>query len=305
MVPDHTDSPELDDAIRERGALLGLGYRLLGSLTDAEDAVQETYARWYRLGESERRAIEHPKAWLMKTASRIALDMLGSARSRRERYVGEWLPEPVPQDGLWNSQGNDDRVADPSDRITLDESVSMALLVLLESMTPAERVAFVLHDVFQYSFAEVGDIVGRSPEASRKLASTARRRVADARRSPVEASEHAAVVRSFKAAWETGDIAALIHLLDPEATVVADGGGIVSALARPVRGAERIARGFMALSKLRPGATIDEAVVNGEAGLVLRDGDELLAVISLSVADAGIDRLWAMRNPEKLSAWLP
>lgn len=304
-MPDHTESPDLGEAIQERGALLGLCYRLLGSLADAEDAVQETYARWYRLEESERRAIEHPKSWLMKVASRIALDMLGSARSRRERYVGEWLPEPVPHGGLWTSQGSDDRAADPSDRITLDESVSMALLVLLESMTPAERVAFVLHDVFQYSFAEVGDIVGRSPEASRKLASTARRRVGVARRSPVQAAEHAAVVSSFRAAWETGDVAALIHLLDPDATVVADGGGIVSATVRPIRGAERIARGFMGLSKQRPNATIDEVVVNGEAGLVLKDGDELLAVISLSVTDARVDRLWAMRNPEKLSAWLP
>ena len=291
-----------DAAVSERGALLGLCYRMLGSLTDAEDAVQETYARWLRLSDAERGGIQNPKAWLMKAASRVCLDMLGSARARREQYWGEWLPEPVPNGGLWTSQ-SDDGSADPSDRVSLDESVSMAVLVVLESMTPAERVAFVLHDVFQYSFAEVGEIVGRSPEATRQLASTARRRIRDERRSPVDAAAHAAVVRSFKHAWETGDVEALVGLLDPNAVAIGDGGGIVTAIKRPLVGVDWIVKGFTQLGKDQPEFQLHETIVNGEAGLMLMAGDELLAVVSLAVSEGRIQRIWAMRNPEKLTAW--
>lgn len=288
--------------MRERNALIGLCYRLLGSVADAEDAVQETYARWLRLGEDERRGIHNPKAWLMTTASRVALDVLGSARVRREQYWGEWLPEPVPGAGLWTSQSGDPSTADPSDRVSLDESVSMALLVVLESMTPAERVAFVLHDVFAFSFAEIADIVGRTPDATRKLASTARARVREARRRPVDAAAHAAVVRSFKHAWETGDLDALIAVLDPDAVAIGDGGGIVLATKRPLVGVERIARGFTEI--LRQGAMeLEETIVNGELGLKVMSGDDLLAVVSLATADGRVQRIWAMRNPEKLRAW--
>ena len=287
----------------ERGALLGLCYRLLGSIADAEDATQETYARWLRLSDAERGQIRHPKAWLMTAASRICLDLLGSARARREQYWGEWLPEPVPNGGLWTSQSDDGRGADPADRVSLDESVSMAVLIVLESMTPAERVAFVLHDVFQYSFDEVAEIVGRSPEAARKLASTARKRVRDERRRPVDAAAHAAVVRSFKAAWETGDLDALVHLLDPDAIAIGDGGGIVTAIKRPLVGADRIARGFTELGRDQGALRLEETMVNGELGLRIMSGDELAAIVSLSVADGRVQRIWAMRNPEKLSAW--
>ena len=298
-----TSDAAMTDGLAERGSLLGLCYRMLGSLADAEDAVQETYARWLRLSDAERGAIRHPKSWLMKAASRVCLDMLGSARARREQYWGEWLPEPVPNGGLWTSQSDDGRVDDPSDRVSLDESVSMAVLVVLESMTPAERVAFVLHDVFQYSFAEVGEIVGRSAEASRQLASTARRRIRDERRSPVDAAAHAAVVRSFKRAWETGDVEALVALLDPDAIAIGDGGGIVTATKRPLVGRDWIVKGFTQLGKGLPAFELHETVVNGEAGLTVMSGDELLAVVSLAVSDGRIQRIWAMRNPEKLTAW--
>jgi RNA polymerase sigma-70 factor (ECF subfamily) len=297
------DDEVLSDGLAERGALLGLCYRMLGSLTDAEDAVQETYARWLRLSDAERGGIRHPKSWLMKAASRVCLDMLGSARARREQYWGEWLPEPVPNGGLWTSQSDDGHAGDPSDRVSLDESVSMAVLVVLESMTPAERVAFVLHDVFQYSFAEVGEIVGRSPEATRQLASTARRRIRDERRSPVDAAAHAAVVRSFKHAWETGDVEALVGLLDPNAVAIGDGGGIVTATKRPLVGADWIVKGFTQLGKNQPEFQLHETIVNGEPGLTVMSGDELLAVVSLAVSDGRIQRIWAMRNPEKLTAW--
>ncbi len=188
--------------LSERRHLINLSYRLLGSLADAEDVVQETYARWYALTRDQQEAIASPGAWLTTVASRICLDLLGSARVRRERYVGEWIPEPVPD---WTD--------DPADRVTLDESVSMAFLVVLESMTPAERVAFILHDVFCHSFAEVAEIVGRSPAACRQLASSARRRVLAA--PVVSTARRAEVVRAFRQAWEAKDIEALIGLLDP------------------------------------------------------------------------------------------
>src|SRR2546421_5996467 len=142
-------SGTLSAVMAERRRLINLAYRMLGSLADAEDAVQETYARWYAMSAEQQEAIESPGAWLTTAASRICLDLLGSARARRERYVGEWLPEPLPG-SAGPVAGSSGSAADPADRITLDESVNMAFLVVLESMTPAERVAFILHDVFGY-----------------------------------------------------------------------------------------------------------------------------------------------------------
>ncbi|HEV2934431.1 MAG TPA: sigma-70 family RNA polymerase sigma factor [Streptosporangiaceae bacterium] len=181
--PDAADSgrgrpdPGLSAIMSERRQLINLAYRLLGSLADAEDAVQETYARWYAMSRQQQEAIQSPGGWLTTVASRICLDLLGSARARRERYVGEWIPEPLPNPAEWISGRPGDIPADPADRVTLDESVNMAFLVVLESMTPAERVAFILHDVFGYSFAEVAQIAGRTPAACRQLASSARRRI--------------------------------------------------------------------------------------------------------------------------------
>src|SRR5215467_2018409 len=172
-----SSDPGLRAVMSERRQLVNVAYRLLGSLTEAEDAVQETYARWYAMSPDQQAAIETPGAWLTTVASRICLDLLGSARARRERYVGEWIPEPLPEPSEW--VGDRSGVpADPADRVTLDESVNMAFLVVLESMTPAERVAFILHDVFRYPFAQIADVTGRSPAACRQLATSARRRVA-------------------------------------------------------------------------------------------------------------------------------
>src|SRR6201996_9123227 len=158
----------------ERRRLINLAYRLLGSLAEAEDAVQETYARWYAMSAEQQAAIGSPGAWLTTVPSRICLDLLGSARARRERYVGEWLPEPLPEPA---EPLDLPATADPADRVTLDESVTMAFLIVLDTMTPAERVTFVLHDVFRYPFTEVAEIVGRTPAACRQLASSAPRRV--------------------------------------------------------------------------------------------------------------------------------
>src|SRR5262249_20768386 len=158
-----------------------------------------------------------------------------SARARRERYVGEWIPEPVPAATEWIT-GPPDGTADPADRVTLDESVNMAFLVVLESMTPAERVAFILHDVFRYPFAEVGEIVVRSRAACRQLASSARRRLRDAQAPATPLARQAGIVREFKQAWEAKDIRALISLLDPDATATADGGGLALTFRDPIEG---------------------------------------------------------------------
>jgi len=219
-----------------------------GSLAEAEDAVQETYARWYALSRQQQEAIASPGAWLTKVASRICLDLLGSARARRERYTGEWLPEPLPEP----AELAGGIAADPADRVTLDESVSMAFLVVLESMTPAERVAFILHDVFGYPFAEIAGITGRTPAACRQLASAARRRIRATQPAAAPAARQARIVRDFKQAWEARDIGALIALLDPGATVTADGSGLASAALRPIEGGEQIARYLAGLAAQHP-----------------------------------------------------
>jgi RNA polymerase sigma factor (sigma-70 family) len=303
--PGHGGVPDarLDVIMSERRHLINLTYRLLGSLAEAEDAVQETYARWYAMSPQQQDAIESPGAWLTTVASRICLHVLGSARARRERYVGEWIPEPVPEPAEWIG-GGPGATPDPADRVTLDESVSMAFLVMLESMTPAERVAFILHDVFRYSFAEVAEITGRSPAACRQLGSSARRRI---RAAPAPASPtagQAGVVRAFKAAWEAKDINALIALLDPGATAIADGGGLAVTFMDPIEGGEQIARAWVEIAKHSLGnTTLLERTVNGQPGLVAQQGGVTVTVFAFDVAGDRIKHIWAIRNPDKLRPW--
>ena len=289
--------PGLNAVMSERRQLINLAYRLLGSLADAEDVVQETYARWYARSPQQQEAIESPGAWLTTVASRICLDLLGSARVRRESYVGEWIPEPVPDHTEWHP-------VDPADRVTLDESITMAFLVVLESMTPAERVAFVLHDVFRYPFAEVAEIVGRTPAACRQLASSARRRISASQAEPTPAARRADIVRDFKQAWEAQDIEALIGLLDPGATAIGDGGGLASASPHPIEGAEQVAYLFAELAGRAPAdVTFLERTVNGQPGLVARQNGVTLVVMAFDVAGGRIKNIWAVTNPEKLGPW--
>jgi RNA polymerase sigma factor (sigma-70 family) len=295
--------PGLDAVMSERRSLINLAYRLLGSLAEAEDAVQETYARWYAMPRQEREAIASPGAWLSKVASRLCLNLLSSARARREAYVGEWIPEPLPERTEWTTGRLGGTTMDPADRVTLDESVSMAFLVVLESMTPAERVAFILHDVFRYPFAEVADVVGRTPAACRQLASSGRRRIRAGRAPTTTTARQADIVRDFRRAWEAKDIDALIGLLDPDATVIADGGGLTSAVTRPVEGGEQIARGCVEFARRAPGLEILECTVNGEPGLVAQWGGVAMAVVAFDIADDRIKHIWAVVNPEKLRPW--
>ena len=287
----------------ERRQLINLTYRLLGSLAEAEDAVQETYARWYAMPRQQQDAIESPGAWLTTVASRICLNLLGSARARRETYVGEWIPEPLPGRTEWMT-GLPGGASDPADRVTLDESVNMAFLVVLESMTPAERVAFILHDVFRYSFTEVARIVGRTPAACRQLASSARRRIRGAQAPAIPAARQAGIVRDFKAAWEAKDIGALIGLLDPNATAIADGGGIAITVLRPIEGGEQIARAWIEIANRAPSnMRFVECTVNGQPGMVAQQDGLTVTVFAFGVAGDRIKHIWVVRNPEKLRRW--
>jgi Sigma-70, region 4/SnoaL-like domain len=195
-------------------------------------------------------------------------------------------------------------MADPADRVTLDESVSMAFLVVLDSMTPAERVAFVLHDVFGYSFAEIAEITGRTPAACRQLASSARRRVRALEPPAAPAARQAGIVRKFRQAWQANDIEALLGLLDPDATVIADGGGLVSAALHPIEGGEQIARYLIDIARQAPSnMTILERTVNGQPGLVAQIDGDTVTVFAFDVAGDRIKHVWAVRNPEKLRPW--
>ena len=293
----------LDAVMSERGQLINVAYRLLGSLADAEDVVQETYARWYAMSGDERRAIASPGAWLTKVTSRVCLDLLRSARARRERYVGQWIPEPVPYGPDWVSGRSGGTAVDPADRVTLDESINMAFLVVLESMTPAERVAFILHDVFRYSFVEVAEIVGRTPAACRQLASSARHRIDTSHAVATPTADHAAIVRKFKRAWQTQDIRALLDVLDPEATATGDGGGVVTAVPYPIEGADEIARFYLARADAIADLAIVERTVNGQPGLVVQRDEVTIMVMAFDIADHQIKHIWAVLNPGKLRPW--
>ena len=287
----------------ERGRLMRLAYRMLGTVADAEDAVQETFARWYRLSQADRDAIENPAAWLTRVAGRVCLDQLGSARARRERYVGEWLPEPLPGGaGMFATPPP----ADPLDRVALDETVSTALLVVLESLTPAERVAFVLHDVFAMPFGQIAEVVGRSPEACRKLASTARRHVSERRAGSATREQHDAVVRAFTAAAGTGDLKQLLPLLDPDVVLVADGGGLSSAARRPVLGDDHVGRYIVGqLAKLGEATTVSLHETADGLTLAFAADGVVHSVAVIEVRDDRVTRIWIMRNPEKLRLWNP
>jgi RNA polymerase sigma-70 factor, ECF subfamily len=274
---------------RLRPYLLRVAYSHLGSLSEAEDIVQEA---WLRLGRTRPDRIRDLRAWLTTVVSRLALDALTSARARREQYVGPWLPEPLVEP---------DPGDDPADRVELDESVSMALLVVLESLSPAERSAFLLHDVFGYAFTEVAEIVGRTPAATRQLASRARQAVEARRpRYPANADEQRRVVEAFVTATENGDIASLLELLDPAVTFRADGGGQVPAARKAFAGAERVARILAAMARhYGEGFGLEPIVVNGTAGLLLHTGAGL-GVMALTVDRGRISAIDIVRNPAKL-----
>ncbi|MFE7129641.1 RNA polymerase sigma factor SigJ [Streptomyces sp. NPDC057638] len=274
---------------QQRGRLWGIAYRITGSVADADDAVQETWLRWQRLPDGE---AEDPRAYLGTVISRICYDQLTSARARRESYLGPWLPEPVVT------------AAGPEERAALDDSVSTALLTVLERLTPAERAAFVLHDVFAVSFPEIAEIVDRTPDAVRQLASRARRRVrAEAPRRTVDRAEHRRAVDAFLAAAMGGDVEALLEVLDPEVVWRSDGGGRVTAARVPVVGREQVARFIEHLTRsFVPGRSwIAVYEVNGAPGLVVGDPEAGWAgVYAFTVHEGRVVAIDASLNPDKL-----
>ncbi|WP_166880274.1 RNA polymerase sigma factor SigJ [Salinibacterium sp. ZJ450] len=280
--------------------LFGVSYRLLGSSHDAEDAVQEGLARWQELSAEQQAEIREPVAWLTTVVSRISLDVLGSARARRESYTGIWLPEPVlGPAGITDLPQS--RFVDPEDSVSLDESVSLALLVAMEQLTPGERVSLILHDVFGLPFAEIADIVGRSPDACRQLASTARRHVRAGRRFEVPGPERDRVVQAFAAACLGGDIRNLVAVLDPDVVSRADGGEHVHAARRTLVGADAVARYLLGLmSKYGAGVSAAIELVNGRSGIVMRAGGAVTGVIDLGVVDGRVAEIALVVNPEKL-----
>jgi RNA polymerase sigma-70 factor, ECF subfamily len=274
---------------RLRPYLRRIAYSHLGSVSEAEDVVQEA---WLRLERAERPGIRDLRGWLATVVARLAIDALTSARARREHYIGTWLPEPLV------ATREDEDLAD---RVTLDESVSMALLVVLESLTPAERSAFLLHDVFGYSFEKVAGIVGRSPQAARQLAARARRHVEAARpRYPATAAQQRQLLEAFLAAAASGDLEALLALLDPQVEYRSDGGGRVPAAGQVLRGAERVANALAAMAAHYRGA-LEAAVVevNGAPGLLV-EGQGTVSVVALTVDAGRIRAIDVIRNPDKL-----
>jgi len=294
-----------DDLLGERRHLLALAYRLTGTLADAEDVVQETFARWYRQTDTERAGIRNPAAWLTRVASRIALDLLTSARHRREQYVGPWLPEPLPLELFVAGR----RVTlasaldDPLERVTRDDAVSTALLVVLETMTPAERVAFVLHDVFDVPFSGVAEVLGRSDAAARQLAASARRHVREERTTTVPRAEHDRVVRAFQAASASGSILDLLRVLAPDVELHSDGGGIVRAARRVVVGAENVARFLFGIAAKRPEMRWELVESGDGAAFLFREHGEVVAVVNLGAVEGAVARVWIVLNPEKLTSW--
>ncbi|CAH0117714.1 ECF RNA polymerase sigma factor SigJ [Paenibacillus sp. CECT 9249] len=274
----------------ERPRLVRVAYAMLGSLADAEDCVQEAWLRLQRMNDPSE--IRDLSAWLTTIVARLALDALGSARIRREQYVGTWLPEPMVED--IDSM-------DPAEKVALDESVSMALMVVLERLTSAERTAFLLHDVFALSYDEIAKVLGRSTVAVRQLASRARQHVERGRpRFTPTYEEQYQLVNAFAVACLEGDLERLIALLDPEVVWRGDGGGKVSTLQQAEYGASSVAFGILQFTQRAP-HYVRIALVNGVPGIVLKDADGLLTVVSLTVSKGRIIAIDAIRNPDKLS----
>ena len=276
-----------------KGRLFGVAYRMLGSVGDAEDVVQEAYLRWQGVSGDD---VQSPERFLTTVVVRLSLDELRSARARRESYVGPWLPEPLLVDER-----------DPAAAAELADTLSMAFLVLLESLSPAERAAFLLHDVFGYSHREISDMLGRPETACRQLVSRARRSV-DLRRQRYDADRERGreLARRFQRACVSGDLAALLELLADDVTLWTDGGGVVKAARRPIVGARKAARFLVAIAPDAPAGTVShEVLVNGRPGLLLLDGATPYAAMSFDVLDGRIAGIQVVTNPEKLAALSP
>lgn len=273
-----------------RRYLFAVAYRLLGTAVDAEDAVQEAFVRYQQSAPAD---LQDARAWLTTVVSRISMDMLRSARARRESYVGSWLPEPLV--------GYDD--GDLGDRLALKESLRPAVLIVLEQLSRAERVAFVLHDAFGMDFERVATVLDRSAPACRKLASRARKQVrAQAPpRNAVSPDDVARVLDELGRASADGDVDRLVGLLDPDVVIRSDGGGVVRAARRPVQGQAQASPLLLGLARLYPNLRLDAVTVGGAPGLVMLDGSRPIGVAQPEVEDGRLAELNIVLNPAKLT----
>jgi RNA polymerase sigma-70 factor (ECF subfamily) len=278
------DSMTGDPFVTHRSLLFTVAYEMLGSAADAEDAVQETWLRWLGVDQAE---VDSPRAYLVRMVSRQALNRLRSVSRRREEYFGEWLPEPLLTS------------PDVAEDVELAESVSIAMLTVLETLGPAERAVFVLREVFETPYDEIAEVVGKTPAAVRQIAHRARAHVAARRpRMQVDPAEQHAVVEKFLAAISTGDVQGLMELLAPDVVAIADGGGVVPALRKPIAGAGKLAALLPLLAKT-PGFVAATAWLNGMPGARF-DVDGAAVAMSLVVEDGRITRIYAINNPHKL-----
>ena len=281
-----TEDRSVDPVVAHRGLLFTVAYEMLGSAADADDVVQETWLRW---ADADRSAVRDPRAYLVRIVTRQALNRLRTVARRREDYVGEWLPEPLLTS------------PDVADDVELAESVSIAMLTVLETLGPTERAVLVLHEVFAVPYDEIAEAVGRSGAAVRQIAHRARGHVAARRpRTAVSRAEQQRVVDRFLAAVTAGDLQGLLDVLAPDVVVVADSGGLAPAARRPLTGQLRVARALARFAEFAPGVQITTPLVNGTVGARIDPGGEFDTAITFVVQDGRISRVYAMRNPHKL-----
>lgn len=278
-----------DPFVAHRTLLFTIAYEMLGSAADAEDVVQETWLRWAGIGDAARDEVRDPRAYLVRIVTRQALNRLRSEARRREEYVGEWLPEPLLTS------------PDVAEDVELAESVSIAMLTVLETLGPSERAVFVLHEVFDVPYDEIADAVGKSSAAVRQIAHRARRHVAARRpRMQVSRTEQQQVVERFLAALTTGDVQGLMDVLAPDVVLVSDGGGLAPAVRHPVEGMEQVAALLSRFSPFAPGAQLTTLLLNGAVAARIDPAGEHTTAITFVVEDGRIARIYAIRNPEKL-----
>jgi RNA polymerase sigma-70 factor (TIGR02957 family) len=278
-----------DPFVTHRSLLFTVAYEMLGSAADAEDVVQETWLRWANIGDAARDEVRDARAYLVRIVTRQALNRLRALSRRREEYVGEWLPEPLLTS------------PDVAEDVELAESVSIAMLTVLETLGPAERAVFVLREVFDVPYDEIAEAVGKSSAAVRQIAHRARRHVAARRpRMEVSRTEQQRVVERFLAALTTGDVQGLMDVLAPDVVAVADGGGVAPAVRRPVEGAERVAAFLARFAEVAPGAKVATLLLNGAVAARIDPAGELDTALTFVVDDGRIARIYAIRNPHKL-----
>lgn len=274
-----------DPFVTHRSLLFTVAYEMLGSAADADDVLQESWLRWAGVDQAE---VLDPRAYLVRIVTRQALNRLRTVSRRREDYVGEWLPEPLLTS------------PDVADDVELAESVSIAMLTVLETLGPTERAVFVLREVFDTPYEEIAEAIGKSPDAVRQIARRARDHVADRRpRMPVSQAEQQAVVERFLVAVRTGDVQELMEVMAPDVVLIADGGGVVPAARAPIHGAERVARLLAHASQTQTPVTSGVWLNGSPAGRVEIGGQT--AAVSLVIEDGQLTRIYAMANPGKLT----